>query len=193
MWYGDVDLGEQLRTMTVTATSPDGAIRATVTGENRLELRFQPRTYQWYDDHGLARELTALGTTTWVAWTRQRAEVTRLSLGQSRGEAEQSQRRDGDPRHDRFIEALRRLECDGVSRDRSIHLRLAGATRWQVEIADGTARNTPERTFVEQAVSAVDSVIQDRSMKMALLRAEHFDIGVPSSWLDRVRSLRFRY
>src|SRR5689334_20369179 len=115
MWYDEVDLGEQLRAMKVTATSPDGAIRATVTGENRLELRFQPRAYQWYDDHGLARELTALGTTTWVAWTRQHEEITRLALGQSRDEAEQGRRRDGDPRYDRFMEALRRLACEGAS------------------------------------------------------------------------------
>jgi hypothetical protein len=193
VWYNDVDLGERLRTMTATATSPDGAIRATVTGENRLELRFQPRTYQWYDDRSLARDLTALGTATWVAWTRQREEVTRLALGQSREEAEQSRRRDGDPRHDRFAEALRGLECEGISRDRSVRLRLTGATRWQVDIAGGTVRNTPEPTFVEQAVSAFDMVMQNRSMKMALLRAEHFDIGVPRSWLDQVRSPRARY
>jgi hypothetical protein len=50
-----------------------------------------------------------------------------------------------------------------------------------VQIADGTVRNMPERRFVDQAVSAFDAVLQDHSMKMALLRAEHFDIGVPSS------------
>ncbi|WP_436519704.1 hypothetical protein [Actinoplanes sp. HUAS TT8] len=159
MWYGDVDLGEHLRTMTVTGTSPDGAIRATVTGDNRLELHFQPWTYRGYDDHHLARELTMLGTTTWVAWTRQREEITRLALGQSRDEAEQGRRRD-DPRHHRFLDAVRAIECEGASRDCSVRLRLTGATRWQVEIADGTVRNTPERTFVGQVVSAFDAVIQ---------------------------------
>ncbi|GAA1625446.1 YbaB/EbfC family nucleoid-associated protein [Actinoplanes couchii] len=183
MWHSEADLGERLRTMSVTGTSPDGAVQATVTGENRLTLRFRPRTYEWYDDGGLARQLTALGTGTWVAWTRRRAEITRLALGQSHGEAEQNRRHADDARTRRFTDRLRDLECVGVSPRRSVHLRLTGATRWQVEIAAGTVRDMPERVFVEEAVAAFDAVIGDRSAKLALLRAEHFDIGVPRSWL----------
>lgn len=193
MWYGEVDLGEQLRTMTVTTSSPDGSIRATVTGENQLQLRFQPRTYQWYDDRGLARELTALGTTTWVAWTRKREEVTRIALGQSHAEAEQSRQGTDDPRDERFAEQVRGLSCEGTSRDRTVHIRLTGATRWQVEIADGTVRSRSESAFIEEAVSAFDAVIRDRTAKLALLRGEHFDIGVPRKWLERARSSGTRY
>jgi hypothetical protein len=189
VWHQEIDLGDQLRAMTVTGTSPDGAIQATVTGENQLQLRFRPRTYEWYDDRGLARELTALGTTTWVTWTRRRAEITRLALGQSHTEAGQDRRSAEDPRAQRFAEQVRLLECAGTSPGRAVHIRLTGATRWQVEIADGTVRNTPESSFMREAVAAFDAVIRDRSAKLALLRAEHFDIGVPRGWLERASRL----
>ncbi|SDT67406.1 YbaB/EbfC family nucleoid-associated protein [Actinoplanes derwentensis] len=185
MWHQETDLGERLRTMSVTGTSSDGAIQATVTGENRLELRFRARTYQWYDDRGLARQLSALGTSTWVVWTRRRAEITRLALGQSRGEAEQNRRRAGDPRAQRFAEELQELGCEGISPGGCVHLRLTGATRWQVEIVEGTVRDTSERFFVQEAVSAFDAVIRDRTAKLALLRGEYFDIGVPRNWIDQ--------
>jgi hypothetical protein len=175
--------------MTVTGVSPDGAIQATVSGENQVELRFRPRTYEWYDDRGLARELTALGTATWVAWARRREEITRLALGQSQSQADQGRQLSDDPRRQRFAEQLRLLECVGTSPDGVVHIRLTGATRWQVEIDDGTVHNRPERSFTREAVSAFDAVIRDRSAKLALLRAEHFDIGVPRSWLDRARRL----
>ncbi|BEL02015.1 hypothetical protein Q0Z83_002060 [Actinoplanes sichuanensis] len=187
MWDGEVDLGERLRTLSVTATSSDGAIRATVTGDNRLSLRLQPGTYQWYDERGMVRQLSSLGTTTWVAWTRQRDELIRLASGRSRIEAEQSRQQHADLGQQRFAEDLRRLECEGWSTGRSVRIGLTGATRWQVEIADGTLRDRSEQEFIAEVGSAFDALIGDRTAKLALLRAEHFDIGVPASWIRRVQ------
>jgi hypothetical protein len=187
MWGVEGDLGERLRTLAVTGTSPDGAIRATVTGDNQLSLRFQPGTYQWYDERGLARQLAGLGTTTWVAWTRQREETIRLASGLSRREAEQSRQQHADPGQRRFAEDLRRLECEGWSTSRLVRIGLTGVTRWQVEIADGTLHDRSEQAFTAEVGTAFDALIRDRTAKLALLRAEHFDIGVPGSWLRRVR------
>jgi DNA-binding protein YbaB len=187
MWDGEGDLGERLRAMTVTATSPDGAIRATISGDNRLSLRFQPGTYQWYDEHGLSRQLAGLGTTTWVAWTRERNEIIRLASGQSRDESEQNRQQHDDPNRQRFAENLRNLECEGLSTGRWIRITLSGATRWQVQIADGTIRDRSEQAFAAEVVTAFDALIRDRTAKLAILRAEHFDIGVPGSWTRRVR------
>lgn len=60
----EADFGDQLRGLTVTGTSPDGQITATVSGDMRLDLRLQSRTYEWYDERGLGRQLGGLGTTT---------------------------------------------------------------------------------------------------------------------------------
>lgn len=175
--------------MRVTGTSPDGAIRATVTGENELRLSLQPGRYRWYDEAGLARQLAALGSTTWVAWARERAEITRIALGRSRGEAEQARRDAVAPGRDLFAERLRGLECAGVSPGGSVGLRLHGMTRWQVEIAPGTIRHRSESGFTEEAVAAFDALIRDRTARMALLRAEHFDLGLPRHWLERAKSV----
>ncbi|MBB4745712.1 hypothetical protein BJY16_009171 [Actinoplanes octamycinicus] len=188
MWYGEADLGEQLRTMTVTGTSPDGAVRATVTGENRLDLSFQPRRFEWYDEHGLAQQLSALGTTTWVAWTRQRQEILRMSLGQSREEAEQGRDEFRDFRDQEFDQRVRSLLCAGASTDGKVHIVLDGVTRWRVEIAEGSLRRHTAGSFTAETVSAFDALIRDRAMKMSLLKADHFDIGVPRRWLERARA-----
>ncbi|WP_433790623.1 hypothetical protein [Actinoplanes sp. CA-252034] len=185
MWDGGVDLGERLRAMTVTGASPDGAVRATVTGDNRLSLRFQPGTYQWYDERGLSRQLSALGTVTWVAWTRQREEVVRLASGRSRSEAEQSRQSHDGPGRQGFADGLRRLECEGRSTEGSVRLSLSGATRWQVEIEEGALGARTEHAFTDEVVTAFDALIQDRRSRLALLRAAHFDIGVPGRWLRR--------
>ncbi|GIE74136.1 hypothetical protein Aph02nite_00860 [Actinoplanes philippinensis] len=185
MWNGEVDLGERLRALTVTATSPDGGIRATVTGDNRLSLRFRPGTYRWYDERGLSRQLSGLGTVTWVAWIRQREEVIRLASGRSRSEAEQSRQRHDDPGRREFAEQLRRLECAGRSAGHAVRISLSGAARWQVEIAEGTLGARTEQAFADEVVTAFDDLIRDRTAQLTLLRAAHFDIGVPGAWIRR--------
>ncbi len=183
-----MDLNDQLRTMEVVGRSPDGAIQATVTGDNRLRLYFQPRTYEWYDERGLSRQLSALGTTTWVAWARRREEIVRVALGRSRTEQQWIRERSGGFADGSYAARLRELDGVGRSSGGAVLLRLRGMTRWHVDIAEGTIRNWPERRFAEEAESAFGALIADRTMRLALLRAEHFEIGVPRRWRERAES-----
>ncbi|MDI6097175.1 hypothetical protein QLQ12_00945 [Actinoplanes sp. NEAU-A12] len=181
------DFGERLRGMTVTGASPDGQIRATISGELSLQIRFQPRTYEWYDERGLARQLAGLGTSTWVAWERERREIYRLSQSLSRDEADQERRARGDSRHERYAEGLRALECRSVSPSEVVHIRTVGIIEWHVDIEAGTLRRLREQEFLGELRAAFAGLMRDRERELILLKAEHFDLGIPRSWVDRVR------
>ncbi|GAA4951425.1 YbaB/EbfC family nucleoid-associated protein [Actinoplanes utahensis] len=183
----EIDFGDRLRGMTVTGTSPDGQIRATVSGDMRLELRLRPGAYDQADERGLSRQLAGLGATTWVAWERERREIYRRYQGLSTEEAEADRRTPRDSRYRLFEEGLRRLECQALSPSEVLHVRTVGMTEWHVDIEPGTLRRLREPEFVQEVVSAFGGLIQDRERRLTLLKAEHFDLGIPRSWLDRTR------
>jgi hypothetical protein len=183
----DADFGEQLRAMSVSGTSPDGQIRAMISGDLSLRITFPPGTYEWYDERGLSRQLAGLGTNVWVAWERERREIYRRSQSLTAEEAEQERRNDDDSRQQRFAADLRELECEAVSPSAVLHIRTTGMINWQVEIEPGTLRQFRERDFIGEMTGAFASLMRDRERKLILLKAEHFDLGIPRSWLDRVR------
>ena len=179
------DIGQQLRRMVVTGSSPDGNLRATMTGERILQVDFRPRCFDWYNEAGLERQLAGLAVSTWVAWTRERREISRKDSGLSHAEAEDARRTSKDQRRLEYDEALRTIECDGVSSGHTVVIRTTGMTQWHVDIADGTLRRLDLHQFTAELQSAVQSLLRDRDAKIAVLKAHHFDIGMPRSWRAR--------
>ncbi|GAA0448248.1 hypothetical protein Aca07nite_72970 [Actinoplanes capillaceus] len=175
------DIGQQFRMMLVTGTSPDGNVRATVTGERILRIEFRPHSLEWYDEADLERQLAGLAVNTWVAWTRERREISRLASGLTRAEAEEA-RRSRDRRAFVYEEALTTIECVGVSSGQAVTIRTTGMTQWHVDITDRVLRRLDVHRFTEELRSAFQSLLRDRDSKIALLKAEHFDIGLPSGW-----------
>jgi hypothetical protein len=181
------DLGDLLRDMIVTGKSPDDQIRATVTGNLTLEIIFQRHTYEWYDESGLTRQLAGLGKNTWVAWERERREIVRRALSLTSEEAEQDRRNRGDARHQRFQDGLHTLQCRGVSPSAILRISTTGMIDWRVDIEPGVLREFGERDFVEEATAAFADLMRDRERKLILLKAEHFDLGIPRAWRERLR------
>jgi hypothetical protein len=181
------DFGERLRGMSATAASPDGQIRATISGDLSLRITFSRGTFEWYDERGLSRQLASLGINTWVAWERERREIYRRSQSLTVEEAEQERRSSDDSRRDNFAADLRELECETVSPSAVLRIRTIGMINWQVEIEPGSLQQFRERDFVNEITGAFAGLMQDRERKLILLKAEHFDLGIPRSWLDRVR------
>ncbi|MEU4619316.1 hypothetical protein AB0G04_04945 [Actinoplanes sp. NPDC023801] len=181
------DFGEQLRGMSATGTSPDGQIRAMISGALDLRITFSRGTFEWYDEHGLSRQLAGLGTNTWVAWERERREIYRRSQSLTVEEAEQERRARGDSRQERFAADLRELECEAISPSAALRIRTLGMIDWRVEIESGALRQFRERDFIGEVTAAFASLMRDRERRLILLKAEHFDLGIPRSWVDRVR------
>ncbi|GIE36958.1 hypothetical protein Ait01nite_100030 [Actinoplanes italicus] len=181
------DFGEQLRAMSARGTSPDGQIRALISGDLSLRITFSRGTFEWYDERGLSRQLAGLGTNTWVAWERERRDIYRRSQSLTTEEAAQERRTAGDSRQERFASGLRELECEAGSPSAVLHIRTTGMINWQVEIEPGALRQFREQDFIGEMTGAFANLMRDRERKLILLKAEHFDLGIPRSWRDRVR------
>lgn len=152
-----------------------------------LRITLSTRAYEWYDEYGLSRQLSGLGTTTWVAWERERREIYRRSQSLTIAEAEEERSPAGDSRQQRFASDLRELECEASSPSAALHIRTTGMINWQVEIETGALRRFREQDFIREMTGAYASLMRDRERKLILLKAEHFDLGIPRSWLDRTQ------
>ncbi|WP_127552987.1 hypothetical protein [Actinoplanes sp. OR16] len=179
------DIGQQFRMMLVTGTSPDGNVRATITGERILRIDFQRDSFEWYDEQRLERQLAGLATNTWVAWERERREISRTASGLTHAEADEARQTHKDQELSSYGEKLRSIECTGISSGQTVAIRTIGMTHWQVSVADGTLRMLDVRRFAGELRSAFESLLRDRESKIILLRAEYFDLGIPRHWRDR--------
>jgi hypothetical protein len=182
----EADLGDLLRGMIATGKSPDDQIRATITGDMTLEIVFQRNTYDWYDERGLSRQLAGLGANTWVAWERERREILRRAQSMTAEEAEQDRRNPGDARHVRYRDELRTLQCQGSSPSGILHIWTTGMIEWRADIEPAGLQRFREREFIGESTAAFADLMRDRERRLILLKAEHFDLGIPRAWQERL-------
>jgi hypothetical protein len=176
--------------MVVLVSSPDRSIEARVENYTDVRISFRPGVFDRYDESELAYQLGRLGVTTWVAYHRERTEAYRASQGLSAEELADAERPSDDPRRQRYEEELNAIEGEGVSAGRLVRIRTTGMMRWNVDIEPGALRHLGEQGFLGELHSAIRALIQDREAKIILLKAEHFDLGLPRKWRDLTAELR---
>lgn len=172
-----------------SATSPDGNIRAAVVDRAGVQVTFRPGTFGRYLDVTLADQLALVLAAAWQAFRRRGREDLRRSLRLSVHEFVRVNEPPDDPRQRRYAEQVRALECAGCSGSGSVRVRTRGMEQWDVEIAPGTTGNLGERAFVTELHEAVSAMLADREVKVTLLKAWHFDLGLPAAWRDLTRDL----
>lgn len=190
----DETIGDLFRKMTVTAESPDGKIWARVYEYTRVQVGFRPWTFERYDETALAAQLGRLGLLTWVAWSRERTETYRRSLGLGAGEARDAGR-GGDPHRERYEADLQAVEGTGVSARGTLRVHTVGMMRWRVDIEPGTLRRLGEQPVVDEIHSAFASLMRDRERKIITLKGDYFDLGLPRRWrevMDEARAVNRR-
>jgi hypothetical protein len=185
-----VDYGELLDRMVITVTSPDGNIRATINNAVHVDVEFLPGAFPRYDERRLGQQLARLGVNTFIGFKRGRAEAYRRSYAMSAEEAERAGRPSADPRRARYEEQLDQLRGEGRSAGGVIHVTTVGMLRWSVEIRPGSIHRLGEERFLAEIHSALDSLLNDRQLKIIMLKAEHFDLGIPAPLLERMRRLQ---
>jgi hypothetical protein len=184
------DIGEYLDKMVVSTLSPDRCIRATVSNYTDVEIQFRSGAFDRYDDERLGEQLARLGLTTWVAYHRGRSEAYRRARNLSAEELAAAERPSEDPRRRRYEQQLNAIEGEGVSTDRTLRVRTVGMMRWQVDIRPGTVPGLGERRFLTELRSAWRSLLNDREIKIILLKSEYFDLGIPRAWVEDMKRLR---
>jgi hypothetical protein len=182
-------IGELLQAMTVTATSPDQKIHARVFDYTRIQVGFQPWAFDRYDEAEMGFQLGRLGITAWVAWSRERTELYRRSLGLTVAEAEQAQTMVYDRRRV-YETVLNAIAGEGVSAGEVLRIRTVGMMQWQVDVEPGGLRRYGEHGFVGEIHSAFEALIRDRELKIITLKADHFDLGTPRRWPNLMNEAR---
>jgi hypothetical protein len=157
-----------------------------------IEITFAPGAFDRYDEEHLSHQLGRLGVTTWVAYHRARSEAYRLSQGLSSDELAAAERPTDDPHRRRYEEDLNNIEGEGVSAGGAVRIRTWGLMQWSVDIQPGSIGRLGEAAFVGELHSAMQSLLNDREMKIITLKSEYFDIGIPRQWRDLMTELRAR-
>lgn len=181
---------DYLNRMVIEATSPDGNVHARVSAGPEVELWFRPGAVDRYTEDRLEHQLSRLASATAAAYLRGQAEAYRRADDIDPAETDGS--RSEDPRRRRFTEALNAVRGEGSSARGTVGVRTVGLVRWAVEIRPGTLRRLDEQLLLSELHSALAALLRDREMKITLLKAEIYDLGLPSSWRDAVARRRGR-
>jgi len=174
----------------ISASSPDGAIWADTTDGTDLRISFSYATYGRYTDDILAHQLSRLGQAMWVAFQRSQNELHERQSAAFRVVVAPPARPEQTPGQAAYARALNEVVASGGSPDGSITVRTTGAISWTVLLADGTVARLGESAFVSQLTAAVQAMLADRERKIAALKAEFLDLGVPKRWTALLNQLR---
>lgn len=177
-------------TLVIRVSSPDERIHARLTNQIDLEIWFSPWTFHRYDEGERAYQLGRLGQLAWVAYQRARDSAYQKAYALSAEELALANRPSEDPQRRAYDDALNEMQGEGVSPDGSIRIHTTGMLRWSVEFDRDTPRRLGEVGFISQLLGAFRSLLADREMKATLLKAEHFDMGLPRKWVELMRELR---
>lgn len=169
-----MNIAEKLDGLTIQSSSPDGRIRAVLTGRTNLKLEFWPGGYGEYTERDLEHQLSRLATLTWTGYRRGYTEiVTAAGLEVVLEPGDEWNSRDR-----RYQEERLEVEGRGESARGSVRTRTLALLRWQFKIKDGTLRAVPEAAFVREALGAVGLAIKDYRSQSTRLRQEYFGAGL---------------
>ncbi|MEV4702749.1 hypothetical protein [Actinoplanes sp. NPDC049316] len=174
----------------ISASSPDGHIWADTTDGTDIRITFSYGAFDGYIDAVLAHQLSRLGQAMWIAFQRsqddlhERRRHSFLVVTEPDGPPERT------PEQAAYHEALNEVVATGTSPDGSITVRTTGALYWDVDFPDGTIARLGERGFISQITTAVQTMLADREKKIAGLKAEFLDLGVPRAWTQMLAQLR---
>ncbi|MGW4940559.1 hypothetical protein ACWEOZ_03095 [Actinoplanes sp. NPDC004185] len=174
----------------ISASSPDGRIWAATTDGTDVRISFSHGSFEHYPDAVLAHQLSRLGQAMWIAFQRSQDDLHERRLNSFLVVTGPGDPPERTPEQAAYAEALNEVIGVGTSPDGSITVRTTGALYWDVDFPDGTVGRLGERAFVSQLTTAVQAMLADREKKIAGLKAEFLDLGVPRVWTELLRRLR---
>lgn len=160
----------QMAALTVTVTSPDARIHATVTAGKPRSFGFRPNTYRFYTEERLGHQLARLATLAYIGHQR----------GMDRIHADNGMTviRDPlqarDPAEAAFIERSNSITVAGVGARKLVRFTTTGMLDWRCRIEEGTVRRLSEKEFVSEVSLAVNNVLGKTHSIGMLLKDAYF-------------------
>ena len=164
------NVGERLKAMQVSVTSPDNKIRGILHGQSDISMEFRPDSYRQYRERDLEHQCAQLATLVWTGYRRGYEKVIR-DAGMTPILEPNDQ---WDKTKKRYHEIRRQIEGKGTSLGGHVRVKTQALLRWQIRIADGTLETLDEKEFTREILSAVAVAIKDYRFAASAMRKKYF-------------------
>jgi hypothetical protein len=170
------EVAERLVALSITVSSPDGNLEASVQGREPGSLSFRPGAYERYTEAELAHQLARTATLLFVRHDQGVQKVMTYSgLHRPRRPAEAV-----DEAGRRYLEKLPTIHASGTGPQQLVRFETTGLMDWRCEIAEGTLRYLAKPEFIGEAMAAVRQLLREHQHRTALLRNEYYGSGLPT-------------
>ncbi|MGH8792503.1 MAG: hypothetical protein ACRDXX_07655, partial [Stackebrandtia sp.] len=160
-----------LDSLSVSALSPDGRIRARVGGLSQVTVQFRPENYRRYTTQTLEHQLGQLFADLW--------ERHRLGCAEAVGEVGVTFQRDpgaaADPRTRDYLRRRRELEVVGASARGYVRVKTIALDDWKLRLRPETVQTLSEEEFLEELLIALRTAIRLHAVEAQALKYDCFE------------------
>jgi len=169
-------IAERAASMTISVVSPDNQIRGVLKGGfTNPQLQFRPGCYPYYDERTLEHQLASLAKLMYTGYQRGYNQI----IDEAGGTRTVDPRMAGSIADIGYLTELRQLTVQGASRDNIVRVRSLALMDWKVRIADGTVQAVEEERFLQYALEAARTVVQEFQYERIALVDEYYGLGNP--------------
>lgn len=166
------EIRDRREALTVRAESPDGGIRAILTGGRFQTLGFRPGRYHRYREPELEHQLARLATLLFTGHSRGMRMIKERAGVRSYDDPAMAV----DATERRYLEAVRSFTATGAGRLDLVRVQTVGMLRWRCRIRPGTVTTLSEDEFVAEATAAATAARANVSRQIARIKDECFDL-----------------
>lgn len=169
-------LRERLDALTVEATSPDGQIKARLSGDDDLTVAFKPGSFDGYSERALEHQLERLAVLTWVQYRR--GYFKALNPDEPLSDKTTTPTH-WNAKYRQYHEEVAEMVGQGKAPSELFEVRSKGLAFWKVRIEDGALKQLGEERFIGELLVAFSRVRADSERKRTLLKDKHFGLNLP--------------
>ncbi|MGI5238574.1 hypothetical protein [Dactylosporangium sp. CA-139066] len=164
---------DRLAQVAITASSPDGGIKAEVRADDYFQIWFAAGAYERYNAHGLSQQLARLATLLWTKYRREYLYTLEEHLGglHDHGFERQEERI--------YWERLEELVARGASDRGEVRVQSRALVSWEFDVDIDALRTFSEAQFVAALRAAVSALLSDYRARLTLLTDEVLGLGLP--------------
>ena len=168
--------GTSIDRLYASATTPDGAVSASITDRVHVQVRLLPGYYDQATATDLERQLSRLGRLLFAARMKEYYKVRSQDFGELvTREPSPLGRQD-----EEYVDRRSRLVATGEAADGRVRISVVGMEQWAVEIAQDAPRTMSEESFCKAVSDAATLLVTEQFAEVRMLKREVYG-GMESS------------
>lgn len=154
-----------------SATTPDGAVSASITDRVRVEVRLAPGYYEQASATDLERQLSRLGKLLFAARMKEYYKVRSADFGQLvTREPSPLGRQD-----EEYVERRSRLVAQGEAAGGRVRISVVGMEQWSIQIGQDVPRTMSEEALCDAVSEAATLLVTQQFAEIRTLKREVYD------------------